>query len=167
MKWFQILLCITNNTIKHQSFVYTQLNDQTVLFLTIQVSISHLFTLSLNVKQFYLTDRTLLGVTTTGQSGPGSNSNKKLLLHIPKAPVLLEPLSDYLVLYPGNLLEGGLTPLERCSWCILLGYHKGWYAIKKRNQTKPSYFMLTKSLSYEINLRTSRVSPSPSYHILI
>ena len=31
---------ITNNSIKHLSFVYTQLNDQTVLFLTIQFSIS-------------------------------------------------------------------------------------------------------------------------------
>ena len=39
VKWLQVLLCITNNSIKHQSFVYTQLNDQTVLFLTIQFSI--------------------------------------------------------------------------------------------------------------------------------
>ncbi len=29
-----------NNSIKHQTFVYTQLNDQTCLFLTIQFSIS-------------------------------------------------------------------------------------------------------------------------------
>ena len=26
-KWLQVLLCITNNSIKHQLFVYTQLND--------------------------------------------------------------------------------------------------------------------------------------------
>ena len=38
-KWFYILLCITNNSIK-LSFVYAQLNDQTVLFQTIQFSIS-------------------------------------------------------------------------------------------------------------------------------
>ena len=44
-----------NNSIKHQLFVHTKLNDQTVLFLTIQFSISHLFALSLNVLQFYLT----------------------------------------------------------------------------------------------------------------
>ena len=31
---------ITKNSIKNQSFVYKQLNDQTVLFLTIQFSIS-------------------------------------------------------------------------------------------------------------------------------
>ena len=40
---------------KHQLFVYAKLNDQTVLFQTIQFSISHLFALGLNVKQFYLT----------------------------------------------------------------------------------------------------------------
>ena len=57
VKWFHILLCIIKNSIKHLSFVYTQLNDQTVLFQTIQFSISHLFVLSLNVKQFYLIHR--------------------------------------------------------------------------------------------------------------
>ena len=48
VKWFQVLLCIINNSIKHQSFVYTQLNDQTVLFLTIQSSTSHLFAYGFN-----------------------------------------------------------------------------------------------------------------------
>ena len=54
VKWFEELLCIINNSIKHQSFVYTQQNDQTVLF---HFSMSHLFAHSLNVKQFYLTHR--------------------------------------------------------------------------------------------------------------
>ena len=36
VKWFRALLCITNNSIKHQSFVYTQLNDQRCLFITIR-----------------------------------------------------------------------------------------------------------------------------------
>ena len=54
VKWFQILLCITNNSVKHQSFVYTSLNDQ-FLFLIIQFSASHLFGHSLNIKQSYLT----------------------------------------------------------------------------------------------------------------
>ena len=57
LKWLKALLCITNNSIKHQSFVYTQLNDQTILFQAIQFIICHLFALSLNVKQFYLTFR--------------------------------------------------------------------------------------------------------------
>ena len=52
VEWFQVLLCITSNSIKNQSFVYTQLTDQTVLFQTIQFSISHFFSLSSKVKQF-------------------------------------------------------------------------------------------------------------------
>ena len=32
VKWFQVLPCNTNNSMKHQSFVYTQLKGQTVLF---------------------------------------------------------------------------------------------------------------------------------------
>ena len=43
--------------IKHQFCVYTQLNDQVVLFQTIQFSVSHLFALSLSIKYFYLTHR--------------------------------------------------------------------------------------------------------------
>ena len=50
-------MCVTDNSIKHQLFIYTQLDDQTVLFSTIQFSISHLFAHSLNVKQFHLTHR--------------------------------------------------------------------------------------------------------------
>ena len=56
IKWFQIFLYITNNSII-QTFVYTQLNDQTALFQTTQFSASHLFSHSFNVKQFYLTHR--------------------------------------------------------------------------------------------------------------
>ena len=32
IKWVQILLCISNNSIKHQSFVYTHLNVKIDLF---------------------------------------------------------------------------------------------------------------------------------------
>ena len=35
VKWFQVLLSITNNSSRDQTFVYTQLNDQTALFPTI------------------------------------------------------------------------------------------------------------------------------------
>ena len=55
VKRFHVLLCMTKDSIKHQSFKYTQLNDQTVLFQIIQFNISHLFAFSLNVKVFYLT----------------------------------------------------------------------------------------------------------------
>ena len=44
--------------------------------LTIQFKISHLFALSLNVKQFY---RTPSDANTPGQSGPGSDGNEGVL----------------------------------------------------------------------------------------
>ena len=53
VKWFLVLLYIINNSIKRQPFVYSQLKDQPLRFLTIQFSISYFFTLCLNVKQFY------------------------------------------------------------------------------------------------------------------
>ena len=32
IEWFQVLLCITKDLFKPQSFLHTQLNDQAVLF---------------------------------------------------------------------------------------------------------------------------------------
>ena len=40
VKWFQVLQCIINNSIKHQSFVYKHLKDQIVLFQAIQFRMS-------------------------------------------------------------------------------------------------------------------------------
>ena len=57
VKRFQELVHIPKNSIKHQSFVYTQLNGQTALFLTIQFNKSNLFAYRLNVKQFFFTHR--------------------------------------------------------------------------------------------------------------
>ena len=69
----QALLYINYNSIR---FVHTQLNDKTVLFLTILFNTIHLFLHSLNVKQFY---STLSGITTPGQSGHESIGNKGVL----------------------------------------------------------------------------------------
>ena len=120
VKWFQVLLCITNNSMKHPSFVYTQLNNQTVIFLTIQFSISHLFAHSLNVKQLYLTHRrNLSGATSSGQSGHGSNGNEGVLHISQRSRITGASSSHGLVSYPGNSL-GCLTSLQRCIWFILL-----------------------------------------------
>ena len=43
-KLFQVLLCITKNLIKHQSFVYKQLYDKPVLFQTIRFSMPFVYT---------------------------------------------------------------------------------------------------------------------------
>ena len=44
VKWFQVLLCITQNLTKHQPFVYKQLNVKTFLFLTIQFNMTFVCT---------------------------------------------------------------------------------------------------------------------------
>ena len=89
--WWWLLLCITNDSIKHQSLVYTQLNDQ-----TIQFSISHLFALSLNVNH----------------SGYRSNGNEGFH-SIPKSyNITWVSLSDCLVSYQDNHW-GNLTPLQK------------------------------------------------------
>ena len=71
--------------------------------------------------------RTQSGATTPGESGLGSNGNE-WVLHIP-----LNSPSDCLVTYYHIVIEGGLTPLQRCSRCILqpqpTGLHlcrRGW-----------------------------------------
>ena len=63
-------------------------------------------------------ERTLSGATTLGQSGPGSDDNKRVLRIPQSSSITRAILSDCLVSYPGYLL-GSLTPLQRCSWCIL------------------------------------------------
>ena len=97
-RWFDVLQCIINNSIKHQSFVFTQMKW-------------------LNCSTWPI-DRTLSGVTSLGQSGPGNNSNQGVL-HIPQSSRTGASPSDCLASYPGHSLGGGLNPLQRCSWYIL------------------------------------------------
>ena len=104
---------MTNNSIKHQSFVYTRLNDQTVLFQTIQFSISHLFVLSLKVKQLFLY-RTQSRATTLGHSGPGSYVNEEVLRIPQSSDIIGVSPSDYLMSYLGHSL-GVLDPQSRSS----------------------------------------------------
>ena len=67
VKWFQVLLCITNNSIRYLSFI-KKVKYQTVLFLTIQFRISPLFTLRVDLE----------AMAMKGYSG------------FPKVPALLE-----------------------------------------------------------------------------
>ena len=85
-----MLLCTTNNSIKHQSFVYTQLNDQSVLFQTIQFSISHLFALGFKVKQFYLIHSNYQVLPLRARVDQGTIA-MKVYSALPKDPALLEP----------------------------------------------------------------------------
>ena len=129
----QVLLCILNNSIKHQSFIYTELTMKTVLFLTIQFYISRKFS------SIWPIDRTLSGTTTPGQSGPRSDGDEEVL-HILKSSsiigtscyiqdtrlgvlLLCRDAVDVFCSPSGldhmTLLEGSLTPLQRRSRCIL------------------------------------------------
>ena len=63
--------------------------SKTVLFQAIHFSISTQFSL------IWPIDRTLIGATTPGYNGPGSDGNEEVL-HIPKAPALLEPYHQIL-----------------------------------------------------------------------
>ena len=73
----------------------TQLNDLTVLFQGIQLSISHLFVLS------------VIDTFSCYQSGPGSDGNKELLCIPQSFSITGASPSDCLVSYPGHSLEEG------------------------------------------------------------
>ena len=75
---FQVLLYIANNSIKHQLFVYAQLDDQTALFQTIQFSMPFVWTQFKS--QFYLSHECPFSSSSTpSQSGPGSDGNEEVL----------------------------------------------------------------------------------------
>ena len=132
-------------TIKHQSFVYTQWNDQTVLFQAIHFSISHLFAQSLNVKQLFRPiDWTLSGATAPSQSEPGSNNNEGVL-HIPQSSSITGASpSGSLVSYPGHSLVGVLPVYRDAvgvfynpqSTGLLLGWVRTFLKRGKRSAQK-------------------------------
>ena len=91
------------------SFVYIQLNDQTVLYLTIQLGASHAFAHSLNVKPFFLTLYQVL---------PLRFRVDLRSIVIKKYSVFTRDLlagasaSDCLMSYPGNSLRGFYSSAE-------------------------------------------------------
>ena len=107
VEWFQVLLCITNNSIKHQSFVYTQLNDQTVLFQTIQFNISHVCIQFKCQSSIWRIDRTLSGATPPGQTKPESINNEGVLCIPQSSSIIGASPSDCLVSYPRHSLGAG------------------------------------------------------------
>ena len=116
VKWFQVLLCMTNYSIKHQSFISTQLNVKTVLFQTNHFSIctrfkcqnssilNNQFSISTQFRFICAIDRTLSGATTPGMSGPESNDNEGVL-NIPQSSIITGASpSDCFMPYPGHSL---------------------------------------------------------------
>ena len=95
-------------------FVYTLLNDQSVLFQTNQFNTSHLFAHnSMSNSSIWPIDRTPSCVTTLGQSEPGSDGNERVL-HIPQSSSITEAVPfDSLVSYPGHSWGWGVLPFCR------------------------------------------------------
>ena len=88
------------------SYLFTQLNDQTVLFQTIQFSISHLSVHSVNVKPFYLLIEVCPVLPLLSRMDLGAMAMKGY------SP------SDDLMTYPGHSFRRSLAPMQRCCWCI-------------------------------------------------
>ena len=127
-------------------FVYTHLNAITVLYWTIQFSVSTV-SMSKNssiqknsflhkhaVSSIWPIDRALSGATIPGQSGPENNGNEGVLLIAQSSSITGTSPSDCLMSYPGHSLVvvvvvvvGGLTPLQRSSQCILQPQLTGQY----------------------------------------
>ena len=113
----QVLLCITNSSIKHQSFFYTKLNHQFYFKQFNLAQVICLHSVWMSNSSIWLIDRTLSGASNLGKSGPGSDGNE--VLHIPQSSSITGASpSDCLMSYLGHLLGRGLTPLQRCSLCI-------------------------------------------------
>ena len=83
-----------------------------VLFQTIQFSISSQF------NSIWPINRTLSGATTQAQSGPGSNGNVGVL-HILQSSSITRPHHQIVQCHIHDTHWGSLTPLHRCSQCIL------------------------------------------------
>ena len=105
-KWFWVLLRIPNNSIKHQSFIYILLNVKTVLFQTIQLSISTQFS------SIWHIDRTLWVKVDLGAMAMKEYST------FPNAPTLLEPHHQIVLCHIQDIRWGSLTPLQRSSRSI-------------------------------------------------
>ena len=71
------MLCITNNSIKHQSFDYTQLKDNNLYFKQFNsAKVNCLHLVSMSNCSIWPIDMTLSDAITLGQSGPRSDGNK-------------------------------------------------------------------------------------------
>ena len=98
------------------AFFCTQLNGFRYCYIT--VTIQHQSFVCTQFSSIWSIDRTLLGATTLGQSGPGSHSNEGVL-HILQISKAGASPSDGLMSYPGHSLmgEGSYSSAEMQSVC--------------------------------------------------
>ena len=120
---FQELLTITNNSIKNQSFVYIQLNDQTLLFQPSQSSISFVcFQFKCQAVLFdpYIGPYQVLPLQA--RVDLGVMAMKGYSTFPQSSSITGTSPSDCFVSYSRTLVMGWwwvLLPLQRCSRCIL------------------------------------------------
>ena len=112
-----MLLYITRNSIKHQSFVYTQLNVKNVRFQTIQFSIVTLYKCETVLFDPLIELYQVIPQWVIVDLGAMAMKGYSTFL---KGQELLKPHQlDCLVSYIQDTHLGSLTPLQRCSWYIL------------------------------------------------
>ena len=105
-----ILLCLTNNSIKYHLFVYTHLNDETVLFLTFKHK-------SFVCTQFKFQNRPI----DRALSGALASDSNEGVLHIPHSSRTWASLSDCLMSYP----EHSFGVLSLCRDAVDVFYSFG------------------------------------------
>ena len=149
--WFYGISTIVGDLMPNPVFIYilniwfvntscrcTQLNDLTVLFLTIQFSMSFVCShFKWSNSSTWPIDRTLTGDTTPGQSGTGSNGNEEVL-HIPQiSNITTAPPSDFLVSYPRHLCV-----------CVCVGSYPPT-EMQSMYSTAPSWKIMNTRIYYE------------------
>ena len=79
VKYFQVLLCIINNSVKHQSFVYTQSNVKQFYFKQFNLAQVLFYTAEMLNSTILPIDKTLSGSTTPTSVDPESDGNEGVL----------------------------------------------------------------------------------------
>ena len=78
------------------------------------------------VSSIWPINRTLSGATIPGQRGLGSNSNERGTPHSPNLQGCSLAIRWFNIISSIFVGGRGLTPLQRCRWCILQPSQLGW-----------------------------------------
>ena len=109
VKKFHVLLCITYNSIKHQSFVYPRMMKYFYLKQFNLAQVICLHTVQMSNSSIRLIDRTLSNTSTLGQSGPGSDGKEgKLCIPIISCITAAYPFRLFNIISSNSL--GGSYP---------------------------------------------------------
>ena len=127
VKCYKVLLFNTNNSSKHQSFVYKQLNDQIILFLKIQFSISFFF-----LRAVQISNSSIWPIDGTFQVLwlRVSVDHRAIVRASPYSSKFRHYRSLTIWFFSCHILDHSfrvLSPLQSCSGCILQPKPTGLY----------------------------------------